>query len=360
MAAALHALDYLAHPAKHPAPGVCVTFGDEPFLKREVLTLLRREVLGGGDGDFSLTTLEGRSATLRDVLDELATLSLFGDSGRRLVVVEGADEFVSSNRAALEDFVAKPRPASVLLLEVKTFPATTRLYKAVAATGLLIDCAPPTAAKLQKWLVGWARDRHEIKLEGAAAELMVDIVGTSLGILDQELAKLAAYAGPGATVNRETTADLVGGWRAKTTWEMLDAALAGDSRTALEQLDHLLSGGENPVGLMAQMGSSLRRFAAAARLMAAVPGRRNTLSLRDALAEAGVKPFALGKSETQMRQLGRVRAEQLYGWLLETDLALKGASALPPRTVLEQLIARLSKAAAPPAAAPPARPALSR
>lgn len=360
MAAALHAFDYLAAPAKHPAPAVCVTFGDEPFLKREVLHALRREVLGGGDGDFSLTTLEGRTATLRDVLDELATLSLFGDSGKRLVVVEGGDEFVTAHRAALEDYVAKPRGASVLLLELKTFPATTRLYKAVAASGLVIDCAPPTEAKVQKWLVSWARERHEIKLEPAAAELMVEIVGRSLGVLDQELAKLASFAGPGETVKRDTVADLVGGWRAKTIWVLLDAALDGDARTALEQLDLLLSGGENPVGLMAQMGSSLRRFAAAARLLSASRGGRSAMSLRDALVEAGMKPFVLAKAESQLRQLGRARAEQLYAWLLETDLALKGASSLPPRTVLEQLIVRLSKAASPPAPEARPRPALSR
>ncbi|MBX3412756.1 MAG: DNA polymerase III subunit delta [Pirellulales bacterium] len=355
MPAALNALDYLAAQAKHPAPAVCVAFGDEPFLKREVLLALRREVLGGGDGDFSLTRLEGRAAALRDVLDELATLSLFGSSGRRLVVVEGADEFVSAHRAALEDYVAKPRGASVLLLDVKTFPSTTRLYKAVASSGLLIDCAPPTDAKIQKWLVGWARERHEIKLEAAAAELMVEIVGRSLGVLDQELAKLAAFAGPGETVKRDTVADLVGGWRAKTIWVLLDAALEGDAKTALEQLDLLLGGGENPVGLMAQMGSSLRRFAAAARLIAASRSGRGAISLRDALVEAGMKPFVLAKAEAQLRQLGRARAEQLYTWLLETDLALKGASSLPPRTLLEQLIVRLSKGAAPPAPAPEPR-----
>lgn len=360
MAGALPALDYLANPAKHPAPAVCVAFGDEPFLKREILAALRREVLGGGDGDFSLTTLEGRTASLRDLLDELATLALFGGGGRRLVVVDAADEFVTANRAALEDYVARPRAASVLLLDLKTFPATTRLYKAVAATGLLIDCVPPAAAKLQKWLVNCARDRHEIKLEASAAELMLDIVGNSLGILDQELAKLAAFAGPKGTVTRETVSDLVGGWRAKTIWVLLDAALEGDSRTALEQLDHLLAGGENPVGLMAQMSASLRRFAAAARLMASARQQRNSLSLRDALAEAGMKPFVLGKAEAQMRQIGRERAEQLYRWLLETDLALKGASALPPRTVLEQLIVRLSKSAAPPAPVASSRAAMSR
>ncbi len=66
--------------------------------------------------------------------------------------------------------------------------------------------------------------------------------------------------------------------------------------------------------------------------------------MRQALEQAGVKPFLLNKVEPQLRQLGRARASQLYRWLLEADLALKGSSSSPARSrlVLEALIVRLS------------------
>ena len=44
----------------------------------------------------------------RDVLDELSTMALFG-GGRRMVIVEDADDFVSRYRASLEDYAARPR-----------------------------------------------------------------------------------------------------------------------------------------------------------------------------------------------------------------------------------------------------------
>jgi DNA polymerase III subunit delta len=71
--------------------------------------------------------------------------------------------------------------------------------------------------------------------------------------------------------------------------------------------------------------------------------------LRPALEAAGFKPFILTKAEGQLKQLGRGRAGNLYRWLLEADLALKGtsSSATRSRIVLEQLIARLSTAADP-------------
>ena len=57
--AKLHAIDYLGQPDKYPPKPVCVAFGDDLFLRRQVLLGLRHAVLGGDEGDFSLTTFEG-------------------------------------------------------------------------------------------------------------------------------------------------------------------------------------------------------------------------------------------------------------------------------------------------------------
>jgi DNA polymerase III subunit delta len=50
----------------------------------------------------------------------------------------------------------------------------------------------------------------------------------------------------------------------------------------------------------------------------------------------------LHKAERQLRRLGRHRGSQLYNWLLEADLDLKGQTAMPPRLILERLVLRLS------------------
>ena len=128
---------------------------------------------------------------------------------------------------------------------------------------------------------------------------------------------------------------------------MIDAAAAGDAKAALVQLDRLILAGENPIGLLAQMASPLRRLAAATRIVrnAQAEGRRP--QLRQALEEAGVSkwPKAMDKAESQLRQLGARRAAKLYNWLLEADLALKGTSSSPDRArlMLEQLIVRMGK-----------------
>src|SRR5437764_977806 len=66
-AAAVAALDYLARPDNYPVRPVCVVFGDEPFLKSEVLAALRGATLSDEDAEFSFRTFVGDEAEPRSL-----------------------------------------------------------------------------------------------------------------------------------------------------------------------------------------------------------------------------------------------------------------------------------------------------
>ena len=88
--------------------------------------------------------------------------------------------------------------------------------------------------------------------------------------------------------------------------------------------------------------SVVREFAAATRLVLQSEAAGRRANLREVLERAGVKPFVLQKAERQIRLLGRQRGSQLYRWLLQADLDLKGESTMPPRAILERLVVRLA------------------
>ncbi|MBP85322.1 MAG: DNA polymerase III subunit delta [Planctomycetaceae bacterium] len=354
MSNTIHAFDFLAKPPAE-IPSVVVLFGSEAFLKRLASQQLKAAVIEDDDSPFS--TFDGNAVEWRDVADELSTMSLFG-GGRRLAIVEQADSFVSKERGRLEDYVAKPKSSGVLVLQVDSWAANTRLYKAIDKTGLQIDCRPPEKsvgkrkaldeAKLCNWIIGWTEQQHRANLEGTAAEMLLEITGPELGLLDQELSKLALFAGEGGKIDVQMVRDVVGGWRTNTIWELIDAAADGDSGAALRQLDRLLQAGEHPVALFGQIAWSLRRFAAATRIYQESERAKRRIPLRDALVQAGIPHWnrkGLERAESQLKQLGRDRAGKLYQWLLETDLALKGSHSNPHRArfVLEQLFLRMTK-----------------
>lgn len=358
MSHTIHIFGYLSAPEEHPPGPVCVLFGDEPFLKQQGRQALRRVLLGDAAEDTPIATFTGDETLWRDVHDELSTVSLFGGGAKRVAVVGDADKFVSQNRSELEQYVVKPSRAGTLILEVDAWPGNTRLYKLVDKEGLQIDCRPPEVARgrtkvpdedrIKQWLIAWAKSRHDVVLEPRAAGLLIELTGAVFGMLDQDLAKLALFVKPGGKVTADMVREIVGGWRAKTAWDMVDAACDGDAAQALLELDRLLQSGDHPIAIFGQISWSLRRYAAAVRAVEAAERQGKRISLREALLEAGFNDWPKGTldaAETRLKQLGRQRASMLYRWLLDLDLALKGSHSREDRArfALENLFLKMAK-----------------
>jgi DNA polymerase-3 subunit delta len=316
-----------------PGP-LYVLHGDDAFLKREVLKALRERALGAENDDTAVSRQTGDKATFAGVWDELETVPFFHP--RRLVVVEGADPFVTRFRAVLEKRIRELPATGMLILDVKTWPANTKLAKLVEDAATIVCKAPP-AYKVAQWCVQWASAQHGKQLTSSAASMLADLVGPELGLLDQELMKLAIYVGQRGKIDNADVDCLVGQSRAEKMWTIFEAIGSGQMREALGILGRLFDQGEEPMRLLGAFSLQLRQLARAARL--AQQGQ----SLNASLAAAGVPPFALRAAEQQVRHLGRARANQLYDWLLQVDLGLKGGSPLPPRTLLERLVVRLAR-----------------
>lgn len=325
----MHATDVLR---KSPAvPGVVALAGGQQHLKLQAIAWLKTAVLD--DDETGLTRFVGKDVDLKIVWDELRTVSMWGD--RRLVIVDDADDFVTKHRAGLEKYAAAPAKKAVLVLDVKTWPKTTRLAKQVAQTGLDIECTELKGAALSKWLQDTARDVHEADLQRDAAALLIELIGDELGLLDQELSKLGSFVGQKGTITAEIVRQMVGGWRTETTWAMADAVRDGDLASALKDLNDLLFHGEAPQKLIGGIHFVFRKLAYGTDL-----ARKQ--QLEGALREAGVFPQAIGPATSYLRRLGRANAEQLIQKLLQADLNMKGGSRLPERLQLEQLLISLA------------------
>ncbi len=326
----MHAVEFLKQPPAE-IPPVVVLSGGQRHLKQAALTILRKQIID--DDDTSLTRFLGRDAQLQTVSDELHTVSMWGD--RRLIVVDDADDFVTKYRGGLEKLVEKPAKKSVLVLDVGTWPKTTRLYKQVLAKGLDIECSDLKGTQLLKWLQDSTKDTYGQTISRDAAALLIELVGEELGLLDSELAKLASYVGGRQKIEIGDVKSIVGGWRTETTWAMTDATRDDDLGFALNALDQLLTAGEPPMKLLGGISYVFKKFAQATELARSCP-------LDQALRQAGTFPQAVVPAQSYLRRLGRHKAERLLQRLLEADAGLKGASPLPDRMQLERLLLELA------------------
>lgn len=342
----------LADSLPRALPQVVVAFGDDAFLRRQtVKRVLELAKIDAHDAKV----FDGEECVWRDVHDELATVSLFDPDERRVAIIKHGDDFVKLARPQLEKWCSGPVEASLMFLEVSSFPANTKLYKIAAEKGWCIDCAPPKgkgwgspvdANSVQSWVKSWASHAHKLQLTSAQATLVCDLVGADFGLIDQELAKAALYAQDKGKIDDATLKQAVGSWRTQTVWEIIAAAVEGRTAQALEQLHKVVNAGESPMAIAPQMAWSMRRFGNATCLIVQAERDQRKLGLRDALAAAGFRPFELNQAEKQLRRLGRSRGSVLLDWLLELDLKLKGSHSHEDRSLfaIEEFIVRLAGA----------------
>ncbi len=330
----MHATDFLKSPVE-TIPAVVALVGDERGLKTSVIEALLRDVLSGEDD--SPTRLNGQDAELKSVRDELRTISMWSD--RRVVIVDDAADFVTANRSGLEQYCENPARKSLLVLDVKSMPKNTRLYKIISKSGLIVECSELKGAALMRWVQETAEQRYEKRIDLQAMQLLIQLVGNQVGLLDQELSKLTSYVGEHPRIEVEAVQRLAGGWKAETTWAMTDAIRDGRLSEALMCLDKLLNAGESPYRILGGMTVVFRKFAEATELS------RQGVPLKAALKKAGVFPRDVDAGDRYLRRIGRAVAERIGDFLLEVDTSMKGGSRLPERILLERLLVRLSGSA---------------
>jgi DNA polymerase-3 subunit delta len=225
-----------------------------------------------------------------------------------------------------------------LILEVKTFPETTKLSKALPENAK-IGCKAPYASRLPSWCVAWTKAHHKKALAPDAAELLVERVGQPMGMLDQELAKVANSVGENPLITVEDVARLVGRSKAANVFRIMDAIGDGRPAEALSILEELFVDGNEPLGIIAPLTFQLRKLATVARLTA------SGMPLGSAMDVVQVKSWENARInfEKQLKHLGRRRLEKLSEWLAEINLGLKGGNPLPERVQVERLVVLLAK-----------------
>lgn len=207
--------------------------GTDALLQQEAL----EEIVRGLPAGTQRADVDGETAALADVLDELRSFAMFGPG--KLVAVRNADELVSRFREQLEDYVARPSDSATLVLRFGSLPSNQRIYKAIDKVGEIVSCQPPK--NLKAWISARAVQTHKLTITPDAADLLADLIGADLGRIDNELAKLA-LATPSGKIGADEIGRSVTFQREREMWDLTNALAAGDTAEALCRWRQLVQG----------------------------------------------------------------------------------------------------------------------
>ncbi|MGC1853352.1 MAG: DNA polymerase III subunit delta [Solirubrobacterales bacterium] len=280
---------------------------------------------------------EGRGAPDHEaLLAAIPAMSL--TESRRYLLADGVERWrdrqLEEVAAALGEL---PPDLSVVLIARDKAPA--KLTRAVkAAQGEVHEFEAPKPREMPRVLVGEAK-RLGFSLDPAAARMLVDRMGANPQRLQNELERLALWAGEGGEVGAADLDAMIADTSEAAVWALSDALLERDAGGALRISERLISQGENVTGLIYGLSSRLRKACAAAAML------EEGTAPKQVESSLGMHPYAakqlvhrLQDVETAELQQATIALADLevwcrggadYGDELALTLALRAAAGVP-------------------------------
>ena len=299
-----------------------ITGTDRPKVTR-ALRRLRDRV-----GEDATETLDAAEASGEDTAAACNAMGLFAVE-RRLVVVEQVERWKAPDVKAVQEYLRKPAPTSVLALVGEGVKRDSALAKAVAKAGeVLVYDLPARGRKvdLPKWVEQQFHDRG-IVIDHEAARTLVELAGDNPDELATEVDKLSTWAAGERIGEREVT-ELVPARADAPPFDLTDAWGRRDVAAVVAASERIVERtGDSPRDVFLRISALLTNHVTRVR-------ECQGLDAEGVPPAAGAERlkrnrFYVQKLYEQARNFSEEELGDAVVRLAQLDLALKGGSKLP-------------------------------
>ncbi|HSB90446.1 MAG TPA: DNA polymerase III subunit delta [Anaerolineales bacterium] len=296
-----------------PAPTVYILHGEDDLAISEFLARLIDKLGDPTSAQLNLTQVVGDQADLADV--ETACHSAPFLASRRLVIVRPLGKMGTPFTRLVQLLENLPPTTGLVLVEAKSLGAESPLLRWAESHGeqaFVRSFQPPRGAALVRWIVQRA-ERLGGQIQPAAADLLADSVAGDDRTAAQELAKLLDFVDRRRAVTPEDVESVTPVHGQSDIFAMVDALGQRNGRHALLHLHRLLEV-EEPRYIFAMVIRQFRLLLLAREALDAGKSPRQALTL---------PPFVADKVAGQAVNFSLDRLEAIYHDLLDIDLASK-------------------------------------
>jgi len=235
-----------------PKPGYFF-YGEEMYPANKFAEELITKLDSGNESTPDVERFDLKSDTWAEIIDSARTAPLLFSSTRLLVVkapgrkkpnIPSSHEELSDNeRQLLQEYFSSPSPGTVMVImfpgKIKRFSGLVRFFESLGRNVTVRPLYPYKDYKLSQWINERIK-QEEMSISGEAVQRLIELNGSELALLDQELEKLVVFMGEKKRIEREHV-DEVSGWgKAYLEWDFTDHLETGDYADAVKVLDRLL------------------------------------------------------------------------------------------------------------------------
>lgn len=286
--------------------------GEEAYLRRQYRDRVKKALLGDGDL-MNLNCFEGKGIVPGEVIDLAQTMPFLAE--RRVLVIENSG-FFKRGGEALAEYLADPATSAYFLFVETEIDKRSRLYKAAAARGRVIECKTPDEGVLKRWVVELlAKENNRITQRDL--DLFLEKTGTDMENIRGEVEKLVCYCLDREAVSAQDIEAVCVRQIGSRIFDMVEAVADKKQRRAMELYYDLLTLKEPPMRILFLIA---RQF----NLLLQVKELKNKgYDTRSIGEKVGLKGFIAGKYVSQAAKFKEAELRQALTDCVETEEAVK-------------------------------------
>lgn len=307
--------------------------GAEDYLRLQFKDKLVK-AMGGKPGSMSFDKFVGKDVVAEQIIDLAETMPFFTD--HRVILLENTGWFKSGNEAMAKYIEQGVCDSTYIVFCEKETDKKTKIYKTVAAAGLVSSFDEQDESTLRTWLISNA-GKLGSKLSGGDANYMINLVGTDMVCLSNELAKLTAYCLERGQITKEDIDAVCSRKLEDKVFEMCDdIALKRSSRTFALYYD-LLANREEPIKILVLI---TRHFDLLMKIKSMEMKRQSDVAIGAAIHRPD---WTIKNYRAQTSHYTLERLKEIVNLCAQTDENIK-TGRMTDQVALEMLLVELTQA----------------
>ncbi|MCS6886451.1 MAG: DNA polymerase III subunit delta [Acidobacteriota bacterium] len=295
-------------------------YGQETFLRKEALALLRRAVLRPETEAFNYSEVSLHTDGIAKFLSLAREYPMFSE--RRMVVVTDFEKINEQAFELLKAYLKNPQLSTTVVFYAESIDKRYSVTSALIRSCEVYELAILKERDAIRWAINYARSNGYTLLP-AAAELLIATTGTELFTVKNALEKLIAALANQKEISTQDVQLTISRSREHELFELADALVDAEQEKVCRLAARLLFDGTEPLAILAVVARVLRQLLVV-KLMS-----QSKSANEDIAKQAGMPPFKLASFLAGARKWEQKQIEHGLRRAAEVDDAIKNSLGKP-------------------------------
>lgn len=304
---------------------VYLMVGEESFFIDETIRKLRAYY---SEDEMEIITFDLDEQPIDAVIDEADTIPFFTE--RKIILAKNASflkatdkskEKINHDLKRLESWLTHPSETAVtfFIAPYEKLDERKKVTKLMKEKSVVLQSVTPQNKDLVTWIRSEASS-FDKRITDDAIDLLVEMVGTNMLQLRQEIEKMALYMGNDIEIRGHLVEELVAKTLEHDAFKMLNAYLENRPKDALIIYHDLLQQKEEPIMLVGLLASNIRTMSNVTFLL------QKGYHQQQIAKQLKIHPYRVKLIAEQRNRPSNERLMQALYKLAEIDLQLKSVN----------------------------------